>query len=930
MLKGYFSIAACVLASTLMSAAQAQTPTPEQIKMFQSLPADQQQALASKYGITLPNGSSAQSSEYNNPQVMAPRPMVSERVLTEQQQAEAEQQPQGLKRFGLDLFAGSPTTFAPVGDVPVPADYTVGAGDEIVIQLFGKENNTHRLRVNRAGIINFPSLGPVQVAGMSFSDVRESLNQRVKEQMIGVRSDISLGKMRTMQVFVMGDAYKPGSYTVSALTTISQAIYYSGGFDESGALRNIQLKRNGQVIRKLDMYDLLLKGDARNDVRLMPGDVVFIGPVGNTISIDGEVNRPAIYEIKPGETYQQAIHMAGGFTANAHRDQVEIKRYAAKGARNALTLDFNQARDKQTKVKDGDTVNVLTKSEELTRYVQIEGDVRHPGFVEWKSGLRIANLFQAVDTSFNSTADVNYAVVVREVNPQRDIEVFQINLANAILAPNSQDNLELQSRDRVLVFNRFNNEDLDAFAEQEVTSKAKTLEQAQQQAEQAQQKEQAALNSSVALLTAPQGNLSQEMLAQGMTTQGHLSGSQNLNAEAHLQGNRQQVNSGLVMAEPKIMFHGREITQEDFDAIKQNTRSSLLAPVLLQLQQQSRLGLAPQIAEVFGEVKHPGRYPITPRMSVSSLLAAAGGLTYNAFTINAELAHTVINNIDERASIDVERVDLRKAIQGNSNADVLISGRDRLNILEKPNVKLQSTVTLQGEVRFPGTYTVRQGETLDQLLTRAGGLTEFAHPQGAIFTREALRLQEQKLLNQYAQDMRAETAKKAFRADGNFNSVISDPEKTLKFVEEASNSKALGRMVVQLNRILKGDHSADFMLEDGDFLFVPTFRNTVSIMGEVQVPITYLLDDKLDVDDYLNKAGGAKKQADEDRIFVVRADGSVYKPSSGYWFGNNHEDLKAGDTIVVPIDTDYRDALSTWTAATQILYQTGVAINALK
>ncbi|NMT50805.1 polysaccharide biosynthesis/export family protein, partial [Vibrio parahaemolyticus] len=118
------------------------------------------------------------------------------------------------------LFAGSPTTFAPISDVPVPADYTVGAGDEIVIQLFGKENTTHRLRVNRAGIINFPSLGPIQVAGMTFPDVRDSLNQRVKEQMIGVRSDISLGEMRTMQVFVMGDAYKPGAYTVSALTTI--------------------------------------------------------------------------------------------------------------------------------------------------------------------------------------------------------------------------------------------------------------------------------------------------------------------------------------------------------------------------------------------------------------------------------------------------------------------------------------------------------------------------------------------------------------------------------------------------------------------------------------------------------------------------------------------------------------------------------------
>lgn len=900
MFKGYFSIAAFILASTFASYSIAQTPTPEQIKMFQNLPADQQQALASKYGFSIPSSLSSNKSPYENPQVIKPRAESSGAVssnIEEQWLKKGEQEE--LKRFGLDLFAGSPSTFAPISDVPVPANYTVGAGDEIIVQLFGKENETHRLRVNRAGTINFPSLGPVNVAGMHFSDVRDSLTQRVKEQMIGVRSDISLGELRTMQVFVMGDAYKPGAYTISALTTISQAIYYSGGFGESGALRDIQLKRDGKIIRKLDMYDLLLKGDASNDVRLLPDDVVLIGSVNDTVSIEGEINRPAIYEVKAGETYQQLIQMAGGFTANAYVEQLEIKRYASHGAREALTLDFNKTQDRQSKVKNGDSIKILKKSEELTRYVQIEGDVRHPGYVEWRNGVRVADLFKSVDSAFNSTADVNYAVVVREINPQRDIEVFQLSLANAILSPGSQDNLQLQSRDRILVFNRFNNEDLDTLATQEAVSKAKTLEQAQEQAELEQQKEQEVMSSSVAVSHSENGMLNNQ--------------------------------NATEQAKPaKIIFRGKEITEEGFEKLKQNTRRTLLAPVLLQLQQQSRLGLAPQIAEVFGEVKHPGRYPITPRMTVSTLIEAAGGLTYNAFTINAELARTAINSADERAYIDVERIDLRKAIQGSVSDDAIIVGRDRLNILEKPNVKLQSTVTLQGEVRFPGTYTVRQGETLSELLERAGGLTEFAHPQGAIFTREALRLQEQKLLNQYAADMRAETAKKTFRADSNMGSVISDPDKTLKFVEEASRSKALGRMVVQLNRILKGERSADFMLEDGDFLFVPTFRNTVSIMGEVQVPITYLLDNKLNVDDYLNKAGGAKKQADEDRIFVVRADGSVYKPSSGYWFGNNKEELKAGDTIVVPIDTDYRDALSTWTAATQILYQTGVAINALK
>ncbi|EGQ9096449.1 SLBB domain-containing protein [Vibrio alginolyticus] len=922
MFKGYLSIAVCVLASMFASYSTAQTPTPEQIKMFQNLPADQQQALASKYGFSIPSGSSSQSTSYSNPQVMQPRPQSSGASSTELEKMwDAKKEDDELQRFGLELFAGSPSTFAPISDVPVPANYTVGAGDEIIVQLFGKENETHRLRVNRAGTINFPSLGPLNVAGMHFSDVRDSLTQRVKEQMIGVRSDISLGELRTMQVFIMGDAYKPGAYTVSALTTISQAIYYSGGFGESGALRDIQLKRDGKIIRKLDMYDLLLKGDASDDVRLLPEDVVLIGSVKDTVSIEGEINRPAIYEVKPGETYQQLIQIAGGFTANAYKEQLEIKRYATHGTREAVTLDFSKSQDKQSKVRNGDAIKVLKKSEELTRYVQIEGDVRHPGYVEWHQSLRIADLFKSVDSAFNATADVNYAVVVREVNTQRDIEVFQINLANAILSPNSKDNMSLRSRDRVLVFNRFNNEDLDTLANDEEITKAKTLEQAQKQAEMEQQKEQQQMSSSVAMVNNPAGSV---IAGNNAMTSNNQQQTNFNNQQNHVGWNQQE------KEERKIIFRGKEITEEDFEKLKQNTRRTLLAPVLLQLQQQSRLGLAPQIAEVFGEVKHPGRYPITPRMTVSTLIEAAGGLTYNAFTINAELARTAINSADERAYIDVERIDLRKAIQGSVSDNAIIVGRDRLNILEKPNVKLQSTVTLQGEVRFPGTYTVRQGETLSELLDRAGGLTEFAHPQGAIFTREALRLQEQKLLNQYAADMRKETAKKTFRADSNIGSVISDPEKTLAFVEEASRSKALGRMVVQLNRILKGERSADFMLEDGDFLFVPTFRNTVSIMGEVQVPITYLLDNKLDVDDYLNKAGGAKKQADEDRIFVVRADGSVYKPSSGYWFGNNKEGLKAGDTIVVPIDTDYRDALSTWTAATQILYQTGVAINALQ
>ncbi|QXO17249.1 SLBB domain-containing protein [Vibrio ostreae] len=873
--KGYYSLAVGVMASLFVSAGHAApTPTPAQLQMFKNLPADQQQALASQYGVSIPSGGQ-QATSYSNPQVIEARDTTSHSE-TKKQSAEATKSG-SLKRFGLDLFAGSPSTFAPISNVPVPSNYTVGAGDEIVIQLFGKENQTYRLRVNRAGVINFPELGPVQVAGMKFSEVRQSLTTRVEEQMIGMRADISMGELRSMQIFVMGDAYKPGAYTVSALTTISQAIYFSGGLSDSGALRDVQLKRDGKVIAKLDLYDLLLKGDASDDVRLMPGDVVYIAPVGPTVAIKGQVNRPAIYELKPGENYQNAVAMAGGFTANADDTQVEVKRYQPNGSREVLTLDLTQNQAKRTALKNGDAITIAKKNDELTRYIELQGDVAQPGYREWKPGLKVADLFSSMDSAFNRTADVNYALLVREINPQRDIEVLQFNLANALLKPESRDNLMLESRDKVLVFNRLSTRNLSVFDNEKAT--AKSLTQAQKDA---------------------QNDESENEASSTFTRENILQ-----------------------------LLGSSQITAEQRNQLKTNTRGALLAPVLLKLQEQSRPGMAPQVAEVFGEVKYPGRYPITENMTVSGLIGAAGGLTYDAFTINAELARRTVDANDERTTTQIQRIDLRKALEKRANSDVLIQGRDRLNVLEKPAANLQQTVVLQGEVRFPGTYNVRRGETMSQLLQRAGGLTEFANPKGAIFTREALRQQEQRLLNQYAEEMRKETVKKTFRADNNSNSMINDPDKTLQFVEEASKSKALGRMVVQLNRVMLEDPAADFTLEDGDFLYVPTFRNTVSIMGEVQVPVTYLLDNSLDVEDYISKAGGAKKQADEDRIFVIRADGSVFKPTSSYWFGSHHPDLEAGDTIVVPLDTDYRDALNIWTAATQILYQTGVAVNAL-
>src|SRR5690606_21784726 len=204
------------------------------------------------------------------------------------------------------------TTFAPATDVPVPADYIVGPGDTIEVQLIGNTKGRYSLVVGRDGQINFPELGPIAVAGRRFTEVRDDLEARVREQMIGTQASISIGELRSIRVFVLGDAQTPGSYTVSGLSTITNALFVSGGVKRIGSLRNIQLKRNGRTVTTLDLYDLLLRGDTSADVRLLPGDVIFVPPIGRTVSLVGEVRRPAIYELKDETTVSELLELGGG------------------------------------------------------------------------------------------------------------------------------------------------------------------------------------------------------------------------------------------------------------------------------------------------------------------------------------------------------------------------------------------------------------------------------------------------------------------------------------------------------------------------------------------------------------------------------------------------------------------------------------------
>jgi len=301
-----------------------------------------------------------------------------------------------LKQFGYDLFTTIPLTFAPVTDAPIPSDYIIGPGDTINILFFGKKSSETSQQVTRDGNLNISDLGPVSVAGLSFSELKENLLERISTQMIGVKASISLGELRSIRIFVLGDVYKPGSYTVNALSTLSNAILASGGIKRIGSLRDIQLKRKGKIISHFDLYDLLLQGDTSDDRRLLPGDVVFVPPISTTVGVYGEVRRPAIYELVKGhENLKQVLLAAGGVLSSAKQSNILIKSAKSRQGKTVFGFDLTANNPKSFKIMDGDIVRVSPELENnLDGFITLTGEISIPGVYAISPGETLTSVIQ--------------------------------------------------------------------------------------------------------------------------------------------------------------------------------------------------------------------------------------------------------------------------------------------------------------------------------------------------------------------------------------------------------------------------------------------------------------------------------------------------------------------------------------------------------
>jgi len=360
-------------------------------------------------------------------------------------------------------------------------------------------------------------------------------------------------------------------------------------------------------------------------------------------------------------------------------------------------------------------------------------------------------------------------------------------------------------------------------------------------------------------------------------------------------------------------------------------REQILQPMLDELRRQSNIAQPSELVRIDGRVKARGEYPLEPRMRVSDLLRAGGGLQDAAYGAKAELTRYRVGS-DGRQTQRVE-IDLAAVLKGDESADPLLLPFDFLNVKEVPEWSEQEQITLLGEVRFPGNYPIQRGETLHSVLDRAGGLTGLAFPSGSVFTRKELKLREQQQIDQLAERLQSDLAVTALQAaaanQGGATQALSVGQTLLT---QLKGSKAVGRLVIDLDRVIASNMGSldDVVLRDGDQLIIPKQKQEVTVIGEVQNATSHFYRENYARDDYIDLSGGLARKADRGRIYVVRADGSVVSSEGGGWFRRSGQvAMRPGDTVVVPLDTERMPALPLWQAVTSIVYNLAIAAAAV-
>ena len=779
-----------------------------------------------------------------------------------------------LERFGASVFANGTGNLDQLPmDVPVGPDYVIGPGDGLNVDLWGSVSQRIQRVVDREGKLSLPEVGTVLVAGKTLGEVQHTVQKQLSNEFRDVQTDISLARVRTVRVYVVGDVANPGAYDVNALSTPLNALYVAGGPTARGSLRMVRHYRGKQLIEELDLYDLLLHGVNGEVKRLESGDTIQVPPAQPEIAVDGMVRRPARYELLHETSLDQVLELAGGVLPSAALRHIEIERVQAHDKRVMLSLDLPDANGAGNidaalasfKVQDGDSIRIFPILPYAQQAVYLDGHVFRPGKYGYHEGMKVSDLLHSY-TDMLPEPSHRHAEVIRLSAPDFRPTVLAFNLDEAIKGDPKSD-LLLQPLDTVRIFSRYDFEDLP-----EVTVSGEVRKPG---------------------LHRTSGDLRVRdavYLAGGLTPDALLSDAQvfrrangktevvSVNLEAALKGD--PGNNLLLQPRDRLIIH-RDLAKAD-----------------------------PASVKIEGEVERPGKYPLGSGMTATDLVRIAGGFKRSAYTDLADLSRYVVQD-GAKLEGEHQQVEIAKAF-ASRDADVPLRDGDTLTIRPIAGFNnIGATVTVKGEVMHPSVYGIKDGEHLSSVLKRAGGFGPDAYPQGIVLSRDSLRTVEEQNRLDLLSRLQAESANQPRYKPGTSpaEAALVSQSAALQqqqLIDRLKNEPPLGRLVVHIN----GDISKwqggpeDVELRRGDTIAIPKRPTQVMVTGQVYNPTAVTYIPGKNAEWYLRQSGGVSELANKKAIFVVRADGSLVGrggATDGFWHQNVLSTvLHPGDTVVVP------------------------------
>ncbi len=756
--------------------------------------------------------------------------------LTEFQKFVAETTGQVLPIFGARLFRQVPTTFSPVDQIPIPADAAVGPGDLLRIRIWGQVNFSADVRVDRSGEVYLPQVGPVRVAGVPYSDLDKQLRTAIARVYRNFNVSAQLGQIRSIQVYVVGRARRPGTYTVSSLSTLVDALFASGGPALDGSLRHVQLKRGGALITDFDLYDLLVNGDKSKDVPLQPGDVIFIPAAGPQVAVLGSVKTPAIYEAKLPETIGQVLVQAAGTTSVAGGTQLSVE-HMEHGQGRAVEGIAYTPQGLETALADGDIVHIAPAVPRYEKTITLRGNTANPGRYSWHAGMHLGELFP----DRNALLTRNYwwqrtRVGLPAPEFEREPAVSRYRQPNdpqsLPITPDEQERLR-QNRQQYQQQQQYQ----------------------EQQRRQGQQQAQANANNPLTNLD-PSLNGAYPVDGSGLDAAGNVADPSRSNVDQY--GQQRLTPYGQPPAQTAALARR--------DVVTENTANAqTLTDVIL---------AAPEI---------DWKYAVVERLDP---------LTLKTSLLPFDLGRLVM---DHDASQDFE-LQPSDVVTIFSQADIHV-----------PVAQQTRLVRLEGEFQHSGVYSVHPGENLEQLVERAGGFSPGAYLFGSEFTRASVRAVQQRQLEEYVQNLQLQIERGVLATSSSAGSSPADlasanvaATEARELVARLRQVRATGRIVLNLKAFSEGAQSLPPLdLEDGDTYYVPSVPSNVSVIGAVYNQNSFIYSKNGHVREYVQLAGGANRNADKARPFVIRADGSVISQDQVGEKKFGKLVIQPGDTIVV-------------------------------